>query len=114
MKLGIMLMRSPYTYQDADTAYYLAKAALRKKHEVKIFLYVDSVIVANKEIKSATERNLPKKLQELSELGAEIKICGICIQFRGIRREQLIEKGELEGLPGLAEMIKDCDMFVSL
>ncbi len=114
MKLGLMLIRPPYTYQDVDTAYHLAKAAISRKHEVKIFLYVDSVIAANKDIKSASERNLSKKLGELIELGAEVKICGVCVQFRGIKRDQLIEKGELEGLPGLAELIKECDKFVSV
>ncbi len=114
MKLGIMLMRPPYTYQDIDTAYRLAKAAINKKHEVKIFLYVDSVIVANKEINPGSERNLSKKLDELTKLGVEVKICGVCLQFRGIKRAQLIEKGELEGLPGLADMIKECNKFVSI
>lgn len=114
MKLGIMLMRSPYTYQDVDTAYYLARAALKKKHKVNIFLYVDSVLVANKDVNSGSERNLPKKFQELVNLGVDIKVCGVCVQFRGIKKEQLIEREELEGLPGLAEMIKECDKFVSL
>ncbi len=114
MKLGLMLVRPPYTYQDVDTAYKLAKTALEKKHEVKIFLYVDSVIAANKEINSGSERNLAKKFDELTKLGVEIKICGVCVQYRGIKRDQLIEKGELEGLPGLADLIKECDKFVSI
>ncbi len=114
MKLGIMLVRPPYTYQDMDTAYRLAKAALRKKHEVMIFLYVDSVMAANKDINSGSERNLSKRLDELARAGVGVKICGVCIQFRGIKRDQLIERGELEGLPGLAEMIDECDRFVSL
>ncbi len=114
MKLGLMLIRPPYTYQDIDTAYHLTKAAISKKHKVKIFLYVDSVIAANKDITSGSERNLSKKLDELIGLGAEVKICGVCVQYRGIKRDQLIEKGELEGLPGLADMIKDCDKFISL
>ncbi len=114
MKLGLMLIRPPYTYQDLDTAYHLTKAALEKNHEVKIFLYVDSVIVANKEINSGSERNLAKKFGELTKLGVEVKICGVCVQYRGIKRSQLIEKGELEGLPGLADLIKECDKFVSI
>ncbi len=114
MKIGLMLMRPPYTYQDTDTVYFLAKAALKKKHEVKIFLYVDSVITANKEINSGSERNLAKKFEELTSLGVEIKICGVCIQLRGVKREQLLKKGELEGLPGLADLIKECDKFVSI
>ncbi len=114
MKLGLMLMRPPYTYQDVDTAYHLAKAAMEKGHEVKIFLYVDSVIAANREINSGSERNLAKRLDELTKMGVEIKICGVCVQYRGIKRGQLIEKGELEGLPGLADLIRECDKFVSI
>lgn len=114
MKLGFLVTRPPYTYQDIDTLYYLSKVAIAKKHQVKIFLYVDSVIAVNKDLNSAGERNLYKKMDELAGLGAEIKICGVCVQFRGIKREQLLPKGELEGLPGLADMVNECDKFVNI
>ncbi len=114
MKLGLMVTKPPYTYQDIDTLYYLSKAAIAKKHQVKIFLYVDSVIVVNKDLNPANERNLYKRMEELAELGAEIKICGVCVQFRGIKRDQLLPKGELEGLPGLADMVNECDKFINL
>ncbi len=114
MKLGFMVTRPPYTYQDIDTLYYLGKAAIERKNQVKIFLYVDSVIAVNRDLNSAKERNLYKKMEELADLGAEIKICGVCVQFRGIKREQLLPQGELEGLPGLADMVNECDKFVNL
>ncbi len=114
MKLGLMVTRPPYTYQDIDTLYYLSKAAIAKNHQVEIFLYVDSVISVNKDISPAKERNLYQRMAELAELGAEIKICGVCVQFRGIKREQLLPEGELEGLPGLADMVKECDKFINL
>lgn len=114
MKLGILVTRSPYTYQDIDTLYFLAKAALKLGNKVIIFLYIDSVIVVNKEINSSIERNLYKKMEELVDLGAEIKICGVCVQFRGIKRDQLLPDGELEGLPGLADVISQCDKFINL
>ncbi len=114
MKLGILVTKPPYTYQDIDTLYYLSKAAIAKKHQVKIFLYVDSVIAVNKDINSAKERNLYQRMAELADLGAEIKICGVCIQFRGIKKDQLLPQGELEGLPGLADMVKECDKFINL
>ncbi len=114
MKLGLMVTRPPYTYQDIDTLYFLSKAAIAKKHQVKIFLYVDSVIVANKDLKPANQRNLYKKMEELTDLGVEIKICGVCVQFRGIKRDQLLPSGELEGLPGLADMVEECDKFINL
>ena len=114
MKLGLMVTRPPYTYQDIDTLYYLSKAAIERKHQVKIFLYIDSVIAANKDLNSSKERNLYQRMEELANLGAEIKICGVCVQFRGIKRDQLLPVGELEGLPGLADMVNECDKFINL
>ncbi len=114
MKLGLMVTRPPYTYQDIDTLYYLSKAAIERKHQVKIFLYIDSVIVVNKDLNSSKERNLYQRMEELANLGAEIKICGVCVQFRGIKRDQLLPAGELEGLPGLADMVNECDKFINL
>ncbi|MHA2034693.1 MAG: DsrE family protein, partial [Candidatus Thorarchaeota archaeon] len=41
--LGILLMTGPYTFENSHTFYDLAKAALEKGHEVKVFLFVDGV-----------------------------------------------------------------------
>ncbi|MDK2839404.1 MAG: hypothetical protein PWQ83_954, partial [Thermosipho sp. (in: thermotogales)] len=42
MKITIQVMVQPYTYQDLDTAVKIAEAALKKGHEVTIFLFCDS------------------------------------------------------------------------
>jgi tRNA 2-thiouridine synthesizing protein D len=39
----MLLLTSPYTYQNSETFYEIAKAALEKGHEVKVFLFVDGV-----------------------------------------------------------------------
>lgn len=114
MKLGFLVTRPPYTYQDIDTLYYVSKEALTKNHQVKIFFYIDSVIVVKKDINSSKERNLYQKMEELVNMGAEIKICWVCVQFRGIKRDQLLPQGELEGLPGLADIVNECDKFINL
>jgi tRNA 2-thiouridine synthesizing protein D len=114
MKLGILVTTAPYTFQNIDTAYHLAKAALDLGHEVLMFLYMDGVINANKNIRSPGERNVADMLRELAGLGVRIEACGECAKFRGIKRDQVVEGTRLTGISTLAEMVNESDRFVTL
>ncbi len=55
-KLAILLTTGPYTSQNTDTVIEIAKAAVKKGHEVLgIYLFVDGVLNANKDINSLSE-----------------------------------------------------------
>ena len=41
--LGILLLSSPYTYQNSETFYELAKSSVEKGYAVKVFIFVDAV-----------------------------------------------------------------------
>jgi sulfur relay (sulfurtransferase) complex TusBCD TusD component (DsrE family) len=71
-QLCLVVQTGPYTYQNLDTAYGLAKAALGKGHGVGLFLYIDGVVAANKNIDAPGERNLAVMLQELAADGVQI------------------------------------------
>jgi tRNA 2-thiouridine synthesizing protein D len=113
-RIGFLITGGPYTYQAIDTAYNLSKSALQKGYGVSIFLYLDAVIALNKNIKSPGERHIPSMLKELSDAGAKIVACGDCAHFRGLFRENLIEGTKLTGIATLAEIIDECDRFITL
>jgi tRNA 2-thiouridine synthesizing protein D len=94
--------------------YHLAKAALEKGYGVSAFLYMDAVITLNRNIRSPGERSIPAMLKELTDGGAQIVACGECAKFRGIRRENLLEKTQLSGIASLSEMVETCDRFITL
>lgn len=116
MKIGIQVMVPPYTYEDLDTAIKIAEAALEKGHEVTLFLFADSVICTNKNIKPLRiDRNIPQKLMEMLKKGKfEVHICGICMDYRGIKPDMIIEGSKPSGLPELANLFATCDRFINL
>ncbi|MEO0106367.1 MAG: DsrE family protein [candidate division WOR-3 bacterium] len=112
-RIGFLITGGPYTFEHLDTVYYLSKAAIEKGINVDIFLYLDGVIALNKNIKSPGERHIPSMLKELAESGAKIVACGDCAHFRGLFRDNVVEGTKLTGIATLAEMIEECDRFIS-
>lgn len=113
-KIGFLITAGPYTFEHLDTAYFLSKAALKKGLGVSIFLYLDGVTALNKNIKSPGERHIPSMFKELADEGVRIVACGDCAHFRGLTRELLIDGTRLTGIATLAEIIEECDRFITL
>jgi sulfur relay (sulfurtransferase) complex TusBCD TusD component (DsrE family) len=113
MKIGIVVQTEPCTYQDLGTAYEVALAGLRKNHEFRLFLYDESVIAANKNMKMVGKRQANKMIKELIEKKVRITACGACCMFRGITSDQLVDGVQLGGLTDLAEMIKWADRLLN-
>ncbi len=112
-RIGFLVTGGPYTFEHLDTVYHLSKAALEKGIAVDIFLYLDGVLALNKNIKSPGERHIPSMMTELVNAGAKIVACGDCAHFRGVFRENVVEGTKLTGIATLAEMIEECDRFIS-
>jgi tRNA 2-thiouridine synthesizing protein D len=114
--LSILLTTGPYTSQNTDTVIEIARAAVRKGHEVMgIYLFMDGVFNANKDIDSLSEeeRNIARLLEELTAMNIPILSCPVCAYFRGIKDEKiLIEGGSFDGLGGLSELVLDSDRFL--
>lgn len=109
-------MVQPYTYEDIDTAIKIAEAAVEKGHEVTLFLFADSVICVNKNIKPLKiDRNIPEKLRTLINSGKlKVDICGICMDYRGIKEDMIIDGAKPSGLPELAALLSTTDRFINL
>lgn len=112
MKIGILLKRKPYTFEDIDTVYHFVNAAVEKGHKCSIFLYMDSVITANKEMKPTGERNVFEMLKELIDKGVTVYMCGACALFVGIKKNMLVEGATIGGLASvITRMINESDRF---
>jgi len=111
--VGFLLRTGPYTSQNVDTCYHLAKRLLAKGHQVRMFLYEDGVINLKSEIKSPQERNIAEMMSELAEAGAELKACGTCAKFRGVKKADILENSKLGGMAVLVNYANECDRFLS-
>ena len=116
LKIAIQVMTPPYTNQDHDSAIAIAEAALDRGHDVTIFLFSDAVLAANSKVKPVrSDRCVHKKLQELiEEKNLRVEICGICMDYRGILKEDIIPGSTPSGLPELAELVYSSDRFINL
>jgi len=116
MKITIQTMSPPYTCQDMDTALNIAEAALDRGHEVTVFLFSDAVLAANALVKPVrSDRNIPERMRLLiQDKGLRVDICGICMDYRGLPRDQIVEGSEPSGLPELAQLVYSSDRFVNL
>ena len=114
--ISILLTTGPYTSQNTDTVIEIAKAAVKKGHQVMgIYLFMDGVVNANKDIDSLSEeeRNITRLLEDLIVMGIKVFSCPVCCSFRGIKDEKLlIEGGSFDGLGGLSELVLDSDRFL--
>ena len=113
--LGFLLLSSPYTYQNSETFYELAKAALEKGYVVKTFLFVDAVFNAKLNQDPDPEIPMNDRFQELADMGLEFQVCGLCTSARGFdqRGGDFIPGVEVTGLTELAEIMGECDRFVT-
>jgi tRNA 2-thiouridine synthesizing protein D len=108
-------MAQPYTYEDIDSAIKIADAALDKGHDVSIFLFCDSVLAINSLVKPIrVDRDIPRILETMiEEKKLNVEICGICMDYRGVSKENIIKGSRISGLPELAELVYNSDRFIN-
>jgi tRNA 2-thiouridine synthesizing protein D len=116
LRITIQVFAPPYSYEDLDSAIKIAEAGLNKGHEVTIFLFADSILSVNSKVKPIrVDRDIPRKLESLiKEKGLKVEICGICMDYRGVTKDMIIEGSNPSGLPELASLIFNSDRFVNL
>ena len=116
MKLGILLTEGPFQTQHHETATEIAKAALRKGHEVEMFLFLDGVYnVLRTHDMPYLERQPADHFREVLSMGGKIMACGVCVSARGLEGgKNFIGGVKVAGLPQLSESIDWADRLVSL
>ena len=90
--ITIIINDAPYGSEKPWNALRLAKALAVKKQGVNIFLMGDGAAIAKKGQEPPQGfYNLGKMLADLIGLGAGVRVCGTCLESRGIKPEELIE-----------------------
>lgn len=102
-KTLFILNHPPYGTEHGYNALRLASAILRRPEQaVKIFLMADAVLCAHTNQKLPSGHyNLQIMLTKAWQQGAEISLCGSCMEARGISDQELIEgtrRGTLDEL----------------
>ncbi len=113
--LGVLLLSSPYTYQNSETFHELTKAAVEKGYGVKVFLFVDAVNNAKLNQDPDPEVPMNDRFQELANLGVEFQACGLCTSARGFDQtgSDFISGVEVTGLTELAEIVGESERFIT-
>jgi tRNA 2-thiouridine synthesizing protein D len=86
--LVIIVNQAPYVGDGAWNALRLAITALAKDIQVRIFLIDDGVYVGRKGQRPPKGTpNLEELLKRAVDMGAEVKVCGSCVDSRGFEPE---------------------------
>ena len=113
-RLLVILFSSPLQYQNADTVYEFAKAAVEVGHEVVVFCDIDAVynLLASQIL---PDKMTPaKKIAKLIGKGVRILVCQQSARLRGIDVDRALVKGVTKGSLGeLARLMEESDRVVS-
>jgi Uncharacterized conserved protein involved in intracellular sulfur reduction len=117
--LTIVLTDGPYISEYAEMGYKIAKAALKQRHKVNIFLYLDAVHIPKKDQDPAFFSNAGGLFSELALLGAHVEACPRCATARGyvpmpVGSEDYHCGIKITSLYRLAEMLQESDKVVTL
>jgi tRNA 2-thiouridine synthesizing protein D len=115
-KLGFLLSSGPYRRQNLETVAGIAEAALRKGHEVSIFIDLDGVYAPVRHQYFLDLPALPRELFEsLVRKGAQIVVCGVCLGARGLESARdLIEGVRVGAVPDFSEILGKVDRLIAL
>lgn len=112
MNILIIINDAPYGTEKAYNALRLAMT-LQKEHEeiqVNIFLMADAVACALPDQSTPQGYyNIERMLKSVILKGGHVKVCGSCIQARGIKQLPLIEGTEISTMSFLAQWTVDAD-----
>ena len=106
--IGLLFFSGPYQSESPETVVELAKAALDKGVNVKIFCYMDAVnCVKTGQKKVPGANNIEEKFEELITQGAEVRLCTLCMLVRGTKT--FIDGAKRSGTPYVADMAEESD-----
>jgi len=106
--ISFLFFSGPYQSESPETTIELAKAALEKGIEVKIFCYMDAVnCVKTGQKKVPGVTNIEEQFKELIAKGAEVRLCTLCMLVRGTK--DFIEGAKRAGTPDIADMVEESD-----
>lgn len=95
----------------AYATFIFSKAALSMGKEVTIFLLMDGVSIARKgnaeKVKHPAFERLDKLMKPIIEQGAQIYVCELSAEFRGIKQTDLVDGTKLAGAATYITLLSD-------
>ena len=102
-------------FQNTDTVYEFAKAAMEEDHEVMVFCDVDAVYNLMASQILPDQKTPAKKLAELINRGVNFLACRESARLRGIDTKKALIKGAIESSLGeLALLMDQSDRVMAL
>ena len=115
MKLLIIINDAPYGTEKMYNALRHAMAIKTdfSEIEIRIFLMSDSVTGALPQQNTPNGYyNIEKMLTFLIKKGVQIKLCGSCVDARGLSNLKLVEGVEVAGIADLAKWSVEADKII--
>ena len=116
MRILIIVNDGPYGTEKAYNALRLTNQ-LNKEHnevEVRLFLMADAATCA---IANQTTPNGYYNIERMIKLaiakGTKVKICGSCVDARGLKHAPLIEGAEISSMAELTNWVVDSDKVLT-
>ena len=110
----MILFSSPMQFQNTETVYEFAKAAVEEDHEVTVFCDVDAVYNLMASQILPDQKTPAKKLAELMTEGVHFLACMESARIRGIDSRKALIKGAIKSSLGeLALLMDQCDRVVA-
>jgi len=111
----MILTEAPYGSDRPYNALRLAGAlAATEGTELKLFLMCDAVVAAvGGQAPTDQDANLGARLSALVRCGAEVKVCGLCCETRGIHNTKLEAGLGMGSMPELAQWTLDADRVLT-
>ncbi len=106
--ISFLFFSGPYQSESPETTIELARAALEKGVDVKIFCYMDAVnCVKTGQKKVPGVTNIEEQFRDLIMKGADVRLCTLCMLVRGTK--DYIEGAKRAGTPDIADMAEESD-----
>lgn len=116
MKILIIINDAPYGTEKAFNALRIANQINKDfpETEVCVFLMADGVICA---IPNQTTPNGYYNIERMLKLslnkGMKLKLCGSCLETRGLKKIQLMERAEISSMAELTSLILESDKILT-
>ena len=91
----------------AESAMRLTEEALKKNHQVTLFLIGDGIYLAKKNQRAITVPNVEKSLEGFIKKGVQVLVCGNCATFRGIESGSMVEGVKRGGLKFVSDALNN-------
>lgn len=116
MKILIIINNSPYGTERAYNALRIANQLNKDfpETEVVIFLMADAVncAIPNQNTPNGYY-NIERMINFSASKGTRLLLCGSCLEARGLKHVELLEKSEISSMAELTKQLVECDKVLT-